>query len=93
MKKYLSKVGISLMSNAFGDLEKLISTYTKQGYLYRVKRTENTANNEPEWDYQWGPRAKVELQYKDLCKFIASFYEIDDMNDFQKNIFKAAGIE
>jgi hypothetical protein len=54
-------------SAAFGDLEKLLALYVKQGYLLRIKET-----NEEENTYLWGPRSKIEISSKDLARFMAS---------------------
>lgn len=60
-------MGVKDQSNAFGDLEKLLTLYVKQGYLHRIKET-----NEEESIYQWGPRSKIEISSKDLARFMAS---------------------
>jgi hypothetical protein len=55
------------------DLEKLLSTFVKQGYLDRQKtnRTDQSQNSEKDpLEYRWGPRAKIEIPENNLIKFI-----------------------
>jgi hypothetical protein len=61
-----------LVGNDKFDLEKLLSTFVKQGYLERQKtRSEQSQNSEKEpLEYRWGPRAKIEMPESNLIEFI-----------------------
>jgi hypothetical protein len=64
---YLTSAGFDGPSDTFGDLDKMLALYVKQGYLHRFKET-----MEDEPTHQWGPRSKAEISYKDLAKFMSS---------------------
>ncbi len=62
-----------LIDNEKFDLEKLLSTFVKQGYLdkQKVSRFDQSQNSEKETlEYYWGPRAKIEMAENNLIEFI-----------------------
>ncbi|CAO3593589.1 unnamed protein product [Absidia cylindrospora] len=83
---YLTSAGLESQSDTFGDLGKMLALYVKQGYLQKFKETMDNQDS-----YQWGPRSKSEISYKDLIKFMSTVCEPDDEKDFEEAIFKSAG--
>lgn len=78
------------------DLEKLLSTFVKQGYLDRQKTsgTDQSQNSEQDpLEYRWGPRAKIEMPENNLIKFIRALFGHDVPPDFDKQIERSSGIE
>jgi hypothetical protein len=63
----LATAGLDGPSDTFGDMDKMLALYVKQGYLHRFKEA-----MEEQPTYQWGPRAKSEISYKDLAEFMSS---------------------
>jgi hypothetical protein len=60
-----------LVDNDKFDLEKLLSTFVKQGYLDKQKTSDQSQNSEKEpLEYRWGPRAKIEMPENNLNEFI-----------------------
>ncbi|KAI8328580.1 MAGE family-domain-containing protein [Chlamydoabsidia padenii] len=86
LKSYLDKVGVKDQSSDFGDLDKLLTLYVKQGYLHRFK-------DEEEYTYQWGSRSKAEISYKALAKFVSSVYGTEADTNLEETILKSAGID
>ncbi|GES74228.1 MAGE-domain-containing protein [Rhizophagus clarus] len=85
-----------LVGNDKFDLEKLLSTFVKQGYLDRQKtsRTDQSQNSEKDpLEYRWGPRAKIEMSESNLIKFIRALFGHDVPPDFDKQIERSSGIE
>lgn len=87
---------LHLVGNDKFDLEKLLSTFVKQGYLDRQKTssTDQSQNLEKDpFEYRWGPRAKIEIPENNLNKFIRALFGHDVPPDFDKQIERSAGIE
>lgn len=60
-------------SPTFGDREKLLDGFVKQGYLHRAKvGDEARGNNDNVWEYYWGPRARAEIIDSNIVDFITS---------------------
>ncbi|KAI8079973.1 MAGE family-domain-containing protein [Halteromyces radiatus] len=87
LKRLLGRAGVKERTATFGDLDKTLALYVKQGYLQRSKDVGGETNI-----YQWGPRSKTELSSKDLARFIASIYRTEDVEAFEKDLLKAAGL-
>eukprot|EP01089_Gocevia_fonbrunei_P013475 TRINITY_DN3464_c0_g1_i1.p1 TRINITY_DN3464_c0_g1~~TRINITY_DN3464_c0_g1_i1.p1 ORF type:complete len:340 (-),score=84.58 TRINITY_DN3464_c0_g1_i1:21-1040(-) len=66
----------------FGDVKKLLDTYVKQYYLFRTKtETISSKTGRALYEYKLGGRAHVEIQKKELLRFIAGMFgeELDSM--------------
>ncbi|RIA96908.1 MAGE family-domain-containing protein [Glomus cerebriforme] len=85
-----------LVNNDKFDLEKLLSTFVKQGYLDKQKtsRTDQSQNSEKEpLEYRWGPRAKIEMPESNLIKFIRAIFGQDAPPDLDKQVERSSGID
>jgi len=84
-----------LVDNDKFDLEKLLSTFVKQGYLDKQKiSTDQSQNLEKDpLEYRWGPRAKIEMPENNLIKFIRALFGHDAPPDLDKQIERSSGID
>jgi len=85
-----------LVDNDKFDLEKLLSTFVKQGYLDKQKtnRSDQSQNSEKEpLEYRWGPRAKIEMPESNLVEFIRALFGRDAPSDLDKQIERSSGID
>ena len=80
------------MHAELGSLEELTSTFTRQGYLDKVKVQ---LTDKPTYEWHWGGRAKVEFRTEDVIHFMRSMYdqEDDDSARLTIEIRRAAGID
>ncbi|CDS10024.1 hypothetical protein LRAMOSA02701 [Lichtheimia ramosa] len=93
LKEHLDRLNVLEESPTFGDREKLLDGFVKQGYLHRAKvGDEARGNNDNVWEYYWGPRARAEIIDSNIVDFITSFFEGADVEDLSTNIFKASGV-
>ncbi|CDH52572.1 mage family protein [Lichtheimia corymbifera JMRC:FSU:9682] len=95
LKEHLDRLNIHDDGSKFGDREKLLDGFVKQGYLHRAKvGDEARGNNDNVWEYYWGPRARAEILDSNIVDFIISFFgeENVDVEDLSANIFKASGV-
>ncbi|KAL1930998.1 hypothetical protein VTP01DRAFT_10135 [Rhizomucor pusillus] len=92
LKQNLDRLRVTDETETFGDREKLLEYYVKQGYLHRAKAGEDP-NSDVVYQYYWGPRAKIEVADTDITDFIISLYDVEPDEDKQlrEYIFKAAG--
>uniref|UniRef100_A0A1D1Z808 Melanoma-associated antigen G1 n=1 Tax=Anthurium amnicola TaxID=1678845 RepID=A0A1D1Z808_9ARAE len=87
---------LHLVDNDKFDLEKLLSTFVKQGYLDRQKtnRADQSQNSEKDpLEYRWGPRAKIEISENNLIRFIRALFGDDAPPDLDKQIERSSGID
>lgn len=71
LKQNLDRLRVTDETETFGDREKLLEYYVKQGYLHRAKAGEDP-NSDVVYQYYWGPRAKIEVADTDITDFIIS---------------------
>ncbi|CAG8602572.1 3845_t:CDS:2 [Funneliformis caledonium] len=86
---------LCLIDNDKFDLEKVLSTFVKQGYLnkQKVSRSDQSQNPEKEsLEYSWGPRAKVEMPEENLIEFIRALFGQSAPPDLDKQIERSSGI-
>jgi len=81
----LEAVNVEKVTNhaAFGDVDKLLGKFIKDGYLNRV-RSELQADEVHE--YRWGPRAHVLCEEGDLLKFIAQIQGKENDAEFMADL-------
>ena len=73
LKEHLDRLNVHEDSPKFGDREKLLDGFVKQGYLHRAKvGDEVRGNSDNVWEYYWGPRAKAEIYDSNIVDFITS---------------------
>lgn len=73
LKEHLDRLNVLEESPTFGDREKLLDGFVKQGYLHRAKvGDEARGNNDNVWEYYWGPRARAEIIDSNIVDFITS---------------------
>lgn len=73
LKEHLDRLNIHDDGSKFGDREKLLDGFVKQGYLHRAKvGDEARGNNDNVWEYYWGPRARAEILDSNIVDFIIS---------------------
>lgn len=71
LKQNLDRLRVVDETEMFGDREKLLDNYVKQGYLHRAKVGDDP-NSDVLWQYYWGPRAKAEVADSEIADFIIS---------------------
>ncbi|KAI8370538.1 MAGE family-domain-containing protein [Radiomyces spectabilis] len=93
LKQHLDRLKITDSSPTFGDRDRLLDTFVKQGYLHRTKTNEPDPNTVPEWEYYWGPRAKAEIPEGNMVEFISSLYGLEgnSLDELKTHIYKSAG--
>ncbi|KAI7876012.1 MAGE-domain-containing protein [Lichtheimia hyalospora FSU 10163] len=94
LKEHLDRLNVHEDSPKFGDREKLLDGFVKQGYLHRAKvGDEARGNSDNVWEYYWGPRARAEIYDSNIVEFITSFFGDDGVNieELQGNIYKSTG--
>lgn len=73
LKQHLDRLRVSDETTTFGERDKLLDSFVKQGYLHRQKSGhDQDPANEVTFEYFWGPRAKVEVPEDKMVDFIAS---------------------
>lgn len=73
LKEHLDRLNVHDECPKFGDREKLLDGFVKQGYLHRAKvGDEARGNNDNVWEYYWGPRARAEIMDSNIVDFITS---------------------
>jgi hypothetical protein len=58
---------------------------------YIEKQKSETGSTKEDFEYRWGPRAKVEVDEKAMHAFIIQMYGESAIEGFEKEIEKAAG--
>lgn len=53
----------------FEDRDKLLESFQKNHYLKKTKRPD-TSGEEIEYDFTWGPRAKLEIPPQNMVNFL-----------------------
>ncbi|KAI7862084.1 MAGE homology domain-containing protein, partial [Spinellus fusiger] len=98
LAEHLDRLCVREETHAFGDRDKLIEGYVKQGYLARHKignagPSDTDTAADLQYEYTWGPRAKVEIPEENMVNFIASLYELQEtgLEELTNYIYKAAG--
>ncbi|OAD66451.1 hypothetical protein PHYBLDRAFT_152523 [Phycomyces blakesleeanus NRRL 1555(-)] len=97
LEEHLNRLHVTDETQTFGDRDKLLDNFVKQGYLLRKKN--NLAANDPNADpdagieYYWGPKAKVEIPEENIVNFITSVYnpENTNINKLTEYVYKSAG--
>jgi hypothetical protein len=70
---HLNRLRIPEESEAFGDRGRMLDGFVKHGYLHRQKLVMEAAqNDQPVFEYSWGPRAKAEIPEHNMVGLISS---------------------
>ncbi|KAI9027420.1 MAGE family-domain-containing protein [Phycomyces nitens] len=92
--EHLNRLQVTEETETFGDRDKLIDGFVKQGYLLRQK-TSNDPAADPDagWEYYWGPKAKAEIPEENMVNFITSLYSSENTNieKLTEYVYKSAG--
>ena len=79
-RKYRSSIGSSTvdpsMVTLFGDVKNQLidRDWVKQRYISITKVDSDDPDN-PQFEYRWGERAKLEFDKKDILNFVAKIYD------------------
>ncbi|KAI8990824.1 MAGE family-domain-containing protein [Mycotypha africana] len=68
---HLDSLKLTKNNTEFGSRDELLSSFIKGGYLRRTQ-IPDADNEEPEYNYTWGPRANVELGHTGVVSFLSS---------------------
>ncbi|KAG0163912.1 hypothetical protein DFQ28_011038 [Apophysomyces sp. BC1034] len=96
LKQHLDRLRVGDETTTFGERDKLLDLFVKQGYLHRQKSGhDHDPSNDVTWEYYWGPRAKVEIPEDNMVEFIASMYNLEgaSLEQLREYISKASGYD
>ncbi|CAG8531069.1 1000_t:CDS:2 [Ambispora leptoticha] len=92
LRSYTNRLHIRGEHECFGELDKTLMTFVKQGYLDRQKSgLVDQVSEKEHFEYRWGPRAKVEFPENSIIQFIKTIYGRDAGPDLAKQIQRASG--
>jgi len=90
-KRFL--IQLELLSNSLpsvaNDMDELLKPFIRVGYIEKQKA--EAGSTKEDFEYRWGPRAKVEIEEKAVRAFIIQMYGESAIDGFEKEIEKAAG--
>ncbi|KAG9302319.1 hypothetical protein G9A89_008811 [Geosiphon pyriformis] len=94
LKDYITRLHLHEANETFGDVEKLLLSFVKQGYLGRQKSGMIDQISEKEnVEYIWGPRAKVEIPKENLIQFIKMIFGPEAPQDLARQIERVSGFD
>ncbi|CAG8481715.1 236_t:CDS:2 [Ambispora gerdemannii] len=92
LRSYTNRLHIRGDHETFGELDKTLMTFVKQGYLDKQKSgLVDQVSEKEHFEYRWGPRAKVEFPENSIVQFIKTIYGREAGPDFAKQIQRASG--
>ncbi|GAA5799148.1 hypothetical protein HPULCUR_004558 [Helicostylum pulchrum] len=67
--EHMDRLKVTKTKSEFGEREELLNSFQKNQYLKKTKRPD-TSGDEIEYDFTWGPRAKLELPPQNMVNFL-----------------------
>ncbi|KAG2232214.1 hypothetical protein INT48_003904 [Thamnidium elegans] len=67
--EHLNRLKVTKTKSEFGDREELLNSFQRNHYLKKSKRPD-TSGDEIEYDFTWGPRAKLEIPPQNMVNFL-----------------------
>ncbi|KAF7721793.1 hypothetical protein EC973_004118 [Apophysomyces ossiformis] len=96
LKQHLDRLRVADETTLFGERDKLLDSFVKQGYLHRQKTGhDQDPSSDAVWEYYWGPRAKAEIPEENMVEFIASMYGAEgaELERLRGYIYKTSGYD